>query len=177
MRKLVLGAAAIWIVFATVAVAEEREPKPLAKPGDTYVAIEYHGCLGTCPAFDLYVFDNGHLVFRGNNRYTARRGTVHRTVDRKVYQRLVTYLETHPIFDERPECPNWWTDHPGITAISTSRGQPQQAYWYFGCERDSDTAQEIFETFVIETNTAGLVDRDTREWEKLSVERKKAAVK
>jgi len=177
MWKRALGASALYIIFLTAAVAGENEPKPLAKPGDTYVAISFHGCLGTCPAFELYVFDDGHLVFRGNNRYTARRGIVHRTVGRKTYQRLVTYLDTHPVFNERPECIEWSTDHPGVTALSTSHGQPQEAYWYFGCPRDEATAQEIFETFVIETNTAALIDTDTREWEKSSAEMKKRAAK
>jgi hypothetical protein len=32
--------------------------------------------------------------------------------------------------------------------------------------------RHLFETFVIETNMASLIDRDTREWERLRRERK-----
>jgi len=172
-----LAAATACVPFIASGIAGAGERKPLAKPGDTYVAISFHGCLGTCPDFELYVFDDGHLVFRGNNRYTARRGIVHRTVGRNTYQRLLNYLDSHPVFDKRPECVEWATDHPGVTAFSTSHGQPQKAYWYFGCVRDADFARELFETFVVETNTAALIDSDTREWEKTSTEMKKRVSK
>jgi len=61
--------------------------------------------------------------------------------------------------------------------ISTSHGQPQEAYWHYGCERDADTAQQIFETFVIETSTAALIDSDTRDWQKKSDEMKQQPAK
>jgi len=51
---------------------DRREPSPLAQAGNTYVAIHKYGCYGNCPAFELYVFANGHVVFRGGKYRTKR---------------------------------------------------------------------------------------------------------
>jgi len=144
--------------------SKEREP-PLAGKDDTYVALSTYGCLGRCPSFDLYVFPNGHLIFRGH-QFTARKGVVHRTISRQAYEHIRSFLEKHEVFKEREECKKeWMTDHPGLDVYAASAGIHQESYWYWGSECDVPLVDQIYELFVMETNAAALVTKDTRRWQ------------
>ena len=38
---------------------------PLWKPGEKFIGISGGACSGTCPVYELYVFDDGRVVFIG----------------------------------------------------------------------------------------------------------------
>jgi hypothetical protein len=141
----------------------EREPL-LAGANDTYVAISTYGCMGKCQTFDLYVFPNGHLIFRGH-KYTARIGVVHRTVSRQSYERIRSFLETHEVFKARAECKEWSTDHPGLNVFDSKGGVRRESHWYWGSECDLPMVDQIYHLFIMETNTPRLVSTDTRYWQ------------
>ena len=67
------------------------------------------------------------------------------------------------------------------TAIAGDANGTRKAYWYYGseCELDVKMAQDLYETFIIETNTAALVSTDTRWWQERQreIDSEKAAAK
>jgi hypothetical protein len=144
--------------------AEEREPL-LAGRNDTYVALSAYGCYGTCPIFDLYVFPNGKLVFRGH-KFTPKTGMFYRTVSPQTYERIRSFLEKHEVFKERGECKSGWsTDMPGLSVFAASGGVHQESYWYWGSDCDLPMVDQIYDLFIMETNTPALVDTDMRRWQ------------
>ena len=75
-----------------VALAEKPVVKPYAagapfggipfwSPGDKFVAISSGKCDGTCPVYELYLFDDGRVVYSGR-KDTRKRSINERMVGR-----------------------------------------------------------------------------------------------
>ncbi len=63
-------------MFTGLALAEKPQVKPYAagapyggiplwNPGDKFIGVSGGTCSGTCPVYELYVFDDGRVVFNG----------------------------------------------------------------------------------------------------------------
>ena len=48
---------------------------PLWNPGEKWVAIAGGACSGTCPVYELYVFDDGRVIFLGK-KFTGKTGVM-----------------------------------------------------------------------------------------------------
>jgi hypothetical protein len=153
---------AVLLVVLLCLPASADDLPSLAKPGETFVSISQHICLGRCPAFDLYVFPSGKVMFRGN-QFTPKQGVVYRTVPKSTYDTLIEFLNREAIFEtdtsDRSSC---WTDHPGITVRSQVGDHTREKYLYFGCENIAPIADAVLDKFVEETGTARLITNSPR---------------
>src|SRR5262252_3323223 len=94
--------AVVALLFAVTAWAEKSQVRPYAagspsggvpqwNPGDKFVAVAGGACSGTCPVYEVYVFDDGRVIFLGK-KYTGKLGVMRKQMDRSVYAELVTYV-------------------------------------------------------------------------------------
>src|SRR6188474_2880483 len=109
--KIRLAAAALtFLLFAGLAFAEKPENKPYAagspfggiplwEPGDKFIGISGGSCSGTCPVYELYVFEDGRVVFSGR-KDTAKTGTWNKRVEPAVYAELLTMIVRTKVLDE-----------------------------------------------------------------------------
>jgi hypothetical protein len=141
----------VWMALATLAMlptqaAETQERKPLTKPGQTYVGIDVTGCAEQCPSYEIYLFDNGRMKFRGN-QFTSDRGTVNHTPFGEQYKKLVEYISSGNLAGERPACADE-AGHTSVTLFSTVGGESKKATYSFGCAGDVETATSLISRFV-----------------------------
>lgn len=154
------------MVFLAAASAVAQEERPaLATPSDTYVALEVLGCAGNCPAYELYLFDDGRVAFRSNNRFTSHRGTVRKQGSPENYTRLTDLIDRVDALRPAP-CENPGEGKPGVRVISGFGSLLQQASWSFGCPNQRDTADRLIKGFVEATGTWRLVKANPRYWQR-----------
>jgi len=98
------------LLFAGVALADKPVEKPYAagapfggiplwEPGDKFIGISGGSCNGTCPVYELYVFEDGRVVFSGR-KGTAKAGVWNRKVEPSVYAELLTMIVRTKVLDE-----------------------------------------------------------------------------
>ncbi len=67
---------------------------PLWNPGEKFVAIAGGACSGTCPVYELYVFDDGRVMFLGK-KYTGKTGVWKKQMDAGCVCRTVGHRRAH----------------------------------------------------------------------------------
>ena len=72
---------------------------PLWNPGDKFVAVAGGGCSGTCPVYELYVFDDGRVVFLGQEVHRQDR-RVQKQIGREAYAELLTLIVHTGVLDK-----------------------------------------------------------------------------
>jgi hypothetical protein len=72
---------------------------PLWKPGEKFVAIAGGACLGTCPIYELYVFDDGRVTFLGK-KFTGKSGVFNKQVEKSVYGELLATILRTGVLDD-----------------------------------------------------------------------------
>ena len=72
---------------------------PLWNPGDKFVAIAGGACSGTCPVYELYVFNDGRVVFVGK-KYTGKTGVSRKQMSPEVYAELLTTIARHQVLEK-----------------------------------------------------------------------------
>jgi hypothetical protein len=109
MKKGLIVFALATLAFAGLALAEKPKVKPYAagapyggvpiwSPGDKFVGVSGSTCSGTCPVYELYVFDDGRVVFNGR-KDTSKAGIWNRKVSPEVYAELLTTLVKTQVLD------------------------------------------------------------------------------
>ncbi len=84
MKALLFAAALTVAMLAMPASAEKPQVRPYAagslsggiplwNPGEKFVAIAGGACQGTCPVYELYVFDDGRVIFVGKKYHRQDR--------------------------------------------------------------------------------------------------------
>src|SRR4051812_30803292 len=71
---------------------------PLWNPGEKFVAIAGGACAGTCPVYELYVFDDGRVVFLGR-KYTGKTGVWKKQMEPNVYAELLASIVRSGVLD------------------------------------------------------------------------------
>ena len=94
---------------------------PLWKPGDKFVGIAGGACLGTCPVYELYVFDDGRVIFSGK-KFTGKSGVWNKQVDRSAYAELLATIVRTGVLDESIKRGTCLTDHPMLTVMRSAPG-------------------------------------------------------
>ncbi len=154
-------------LFVTAAAAEDPvAPTPLAKPGDTYVSLQVEGCENKCPSFEIYVFSNGRMTFRSNNKYTSAKGTHYKSGMRDIYNKISKYLADSGAFSGQTECAAKNADTSIATAQSAHESQLQKATWSSSCAEQREKGRAVVKVFVNQTGMWRLIHSDTRYWEK-----------
>jgi hypothetical protein len=110
MRTGLVVLALATLAFAGLALAEKPKVKPYAagapyggipiwSPGDKFIGVSGGTCSGTCPVYELYVFDDGRVVFNGR-KDTSKVGIWNKKVSPEVYAELLTTLVKTQVLDK-----------------------------------------------------------------------------
>jgi len=161
-RKMVSVPILAALLFALPAFAEKPEIRPYAagslsggipqwSPGDKFVAIAGGSCAGTCPVYELYVFEDGRVTFVGK-KYTGKTGIWKKQMTPDVYAEVLTAVVHSRALDpdakiKRGTC---LKDRSVLTVMrNTPDGQSMQmALLNSGCDGYADMARELEKTFI-----------------------------
>jgi hypothetical protein len=122
---------------------------PLWKPGEKFVGVAGGACLGTCPVYELYVFDDGRVVFLGK-KFTGKSGVFYKQVERSVYGELLATILRTGVLDDAIRRGSCLSDRPMLTVMrSTPAGQSVRTQILnTGCEGHADIARQIEKQFI-----------------------------
>lgn len=170
MSRFIAGLALVaCLAFTTSASAEpaaaSAAPAPLAKAGDTYVALQVQGCATRCPSFEVYVFKNGLVKFRSGGN-TSAKGTQYKNGMPDAYTRIAKYLEESAALGAQSECAAKDANTSTATATSAKDSQEQKASWSSSCADSRDKGRAVVKVFVNQTGTWRFIHSDPRWWEK-----------
>jgi hypothetical protein len=166
MKKLIaVFAVASLSFFAGTAFADKPETKPYAagapfgglpiwEPGDRFVAISGGQCSGTCPVYELYVFDDGRVVFSGR-KDTAKAGVWNKKVAPTVYAELLATLVRTKVLDDDIKRKTCLKGRPVLTVMrsNSDAGDVRRVLLNSGCEGYADLVKEIEGQFIEFTET------------------------
>jgi len=169
MKALISAAALAAILFAAAASAEKPQDKPYAagspfggiplwNPGDKFVAIAGGGCSGTCPIYELYVFDDGRVVFSGR-KYTGKSGVFKKQIGREAYTELATLMVHLGVLDGDIKRGTCLKDRPMLTVMRSLPGgqSVRMQSLNSGCEGHADLARDIEKQFIDWTEVANWI--------------------
>jgi len=162
-RCALVGMVLAILAMLPVRAAESPERKPLTKPGQTYVGIDVVGCTDKCPSYELYLFDNGRMMFRPNNKFTSQQGLANRSPFGEQYKQLVQFVSSGDFFKEKSACADA-AGHTTVTLHSSAGGETKTATYSFGCTGEADTATSLISHFVDGSGTWKLINRNWKYW-------------
>jgi Domain of unknown function (DUF6438) len=157
------------LLLTTSAFAEKPQVRPYAagspsggvplwNPGDKFVAIAGGSCSGTCPVYELYVFDDGRVVFLGK-KYTGKTGVWKKQMDANVYAEVLTTVVRSQVLDEKVKIKRGTClkDRPVLTVMrSAPDGQSMlMTLLNSGCGGYADITRDIEQQFINWTEVEG----------------------
>ncbi len=148
------------------ALAEKPQDKPYAAgspfggippwtPGEKFIGISGGACAGTCPVYELYLFDDGRVVFRGR-KDTSKSGSWKKQVPREVYAELLAMFIKTRVLDEeikRRGCLKGRSMLIVMRSISDA-GDVRTVSLNSGCEGHADLVKQIEGRFIDSTGVA-----------------------
>ena len=122
---------------------------PLWKPGEKFVAIAGGQCSGSCPVYELYVFDDGRVIFSGKKN-TRQVGIARKQVDAHAYAELLTTIIRTGVLEENIKRGTCLKGRPMLIVM---RSQPDGQSMVMnslnpGCEKQADFAKQIESLFI-----------------------------
>jgi len=169
MRNVPISLALVATLLAGPASAEKPQLRPYAagspsggipqwNPGEKFVAIAGGACSGSCPVYELYVFDDGRVIFLGK-KFTGKTGIWKKQMDRQIYGELLSTIVRTGVLDpetkiKRGTC---LKDRPVLTVMRNAPdGQNMlMALLNSGCEGYADITRDIEKQFIDWTEVAG----------------------
>lgn len=158
--KAQLLASLFALLLAASAFADKPENKPYAagapyggiplwEPGDKFVGISGGTCAGSCPVYELYVFEDGRVVFSGR-KDTRKVGVWKKQVAPEIYAELVTMLVRTKVLDEDIKRKTCLKGRSVLTVMrsNSDAGDVRRVLMNSGCEGYADLVQEIERTFI-----------------------------
>lgn len=159
--KLVFAALAA-LSCASAALADKPENKPYAagapyggiplwEPGDKFVGISAGSCAGSCPVYELYVFEDGRVVFSGR-KDTKKTGIWKKQVAPEVYAELLTTVVRTKVLDDEIKRKTCLKGRSVLTVMrsASDSGDVRRVLMNSGCEGYADLVKEI-ETMFLES--------------------------
>jgi hypothetical protein len=166
MKTLLFAAALTATIFAAPALAEKPQVRPYAagslsggiplwNPGEKFVAIAGGACQGTCPVYELYVFDDGRVIFVGR-KHTGKTGVWKKQMDPNVYAEALTSVVRSGVLESDIKRGTCLKDRPMLTVMrSEPDGQSMRMQTLnSGCEGHADFARNIEKQFIDWTEIA-----------------------
>ncbi len=160
MKSRILAAALTAGLLALPASAEKPQVRPYAagslsggiplwKPGEKFVAIAGGQCDGNCPVYELFVFDDGRVIFSGKKN-TRQVGVARKQVEPQAYAELATTIIRTGVLEENLKR---GTCLKGRPILSVMRSQPDGQSMVMstlnpGCEKHADAAKQIESLFI-----------------------------
>lgn len=127
---------------------------PLWNPGEKFVAIAGGQCSGTCPVYELFVFEDGRVIFSGKKN-TRQLGTARKQVGPEAYAELLTTIIRTQVLEKDLKRGTCLKGRPVLTVM---RNQPDGQSMVMstlnpGCEKHADAAKQIEQLFIQWTET------------------------
>lgn len=165
MRKhLPLALAALMV--ATAALAEKPQDKPYAagspfggippwSPGETFIGISSGSCSGTCPVYELYLFSDGRVVFRGR-KDTSKVGKWTKQVPPETYGELLATIVRTRVLDQEIKRGTCLKGRSVLTVLrsASDAGDVRTVMLNSGCEGYADIVKQIEGEFISSTGVA-----------------------
>lgn len=122
---------------------------PVWNPGEKFVGVAGGACAGTCPVYELYVFEDGRVVFIGR-KHTGKTGKHVKQMDPNVYAELLTTLVRMGVMEKEFKRGTCLKGRPMITLM---RNEPdgnsvRMQSLNSGCEKMADVARDIEKQFI-----------------------------
>jgi len=162
---LVVFALAI-TAFTGLALAEKPQVKPYAagspyggiplwSPGDKFIGVSGSTCDGTCPVYELYLFDDGRVVFSGRKN-TSKSGVWNKQVAPEVYAELLTTLVRTKVLDEEIKRKTCLKGRSMLIVMrsASDAGDVRTVSLNSGCEGHTDLVKQIEGQFIDSTGVA-----------------------
>ena len=123
----------------------------LVQPGDVYILRSGGYCLGTCPAYDVAIFSDGQVVYRGLDN-TAALGIRQGRITRNRFHALLKHMESSGFF-EFPAGTECLTDFPTVRIEAVIDGVRRERTVDSGCHSEREALWPTVEAI---TRTAGV---------------------
>jgi Domain of unknown function (DUF6438) len=166
MKTLLIALALAATLLSVPASAEKPQDRPYAagspsggiplwNPGDKFVAIAGGSCSGTCPVYELYVFDDGRVIFLGK-KYTGKLGVFKKQIGREAYADLVTLVVHSGVLDGDIKRGTCLKDRPMLIVMRSlpDGNSMRMQSLNSGCEGHADLARDIEKQFIDWTEVA-----------------------
>ena len=154
------------LAFTSVALAEKPLVKPYAagapyggipiwSPGEKFIGVSGSSCTGTCPVYELYVFDDGRVVFNGR-KDTKKVGVWNKKVEPEVYADLLTMLIQTKVLDEEIKRKTCLKGRSMLIVMrsASDAGDVRTVSLNSGCEGYADLVKRIEGQFIDSTGVA-----------------------
>ena len=160
MKARIIVIALVTLVSGAAAFAEKPQDKPYAagspfgglplwEPGDKFIGISGGSCNGTCPVYELYVFEDGRVVYSGR-KDTSRLGVFKKKVAPEVYAELLTMIVRTKVLDEEIKRKTCLKGRSVLTVMrsASDAGNVRTVLLNSGCEGHADITREIESRFI-----------------------------
>src|SRR5688572_4285486 len=152
--------------FASLSMAEKPEEKPYAagapyggippwNPGDEFIGISGGSCNGTCPVYELYLFDDGRVVFRGR-KDTSKTGVWKKQLSAEVYGELLTMFVKTKVLDAEIKRGSCLKGRSMLIVMrsASEAGDVRTVSLNSGCAGHADLVKQIEGRFIDSTGVA-----------------------
>ena len=166
MKKILAVVALAALAFSGVALAEKPVLKPYAgaapyggipiwNPGEKFVGISGSSCNGTCPVYELYLFEDGRVVFNGR-KDTRKVGVWNKKVEPDVYAELLTTIVRTKVLDEEIKRGTCLKGRSMLIVMrsASDAGDVRTVSLNSGCEGYADLVRQIEGQFIDSTGVA-----------------------
>jgi hypothetical protein len=102
------------------------------------ITLERTVCFGSCPAYKVTIYDDGKVVYEGQE-FVKRKGRVEARISKAELEQLVRefdrldYLKLDDQYGVGHKCPEDWTDYPSAITSLTRNGKQKTVNHYLGC--------------------------------------------
>lgn len=148
------------LAFTGLALAEKPKVKPYAagapyggvplwNPGDRFLGVSGGACSGTCPIYELYLFDDGRVVFNGR-KDTSKVGVRNKTVAPEVYAEMLTMFVKTKVLDKEIKRRTCLKGRSMLIVMrsASDAGDVRTVSLNSGCEGHADLVKEIEGRFI-----------------------------
>jgi hypothetical protein len=118
----------------------------LATTGESYVALSGGACPGSCPVYEIFVFESGRVVFNGKEN-TAHPGVVERLTMPSEYFELKKLLSVRRAYSRRFHY-GCRTDHASFDVGAIDGEQVRAGRLSYGCFNQVDDLEAITAAFI-----------------------------
>jgi hypothetical protein len=166
MKPGLVAFALATMAFANLALAEKPVVKPYAaaapyggiplwSPGDQFIGVSGGTCSGTCPVYELYLFEDGRVVFNGR-KDTSKVGVWNKKVEPEVYAELLTMIVKTRVLDAAIKRGTCLKGRSMLIVMrsASDKGDVRTVSLNSGCEKHADLAKRIEGQFIDSTGVA-----------------------
>jgi len=166
MKTRFIALALATLAFTGLALAEKPVLKPYAagapsggiplwNPGETFIGVSGGKCDGTCPVYELYLFDDGRVVFNGR-KDTRKVGVWNKKVAPEVYAELLTTIVRTKVLDEDIKRGTCLKGRSMLIVMrsASNAGDVRTVALNSGCEGYADLVKQIEGQFIESTGVA-----------------------